>query len=125
VIKFALYDRLNRYLRKSTGEIGIGGLRVARPSRSLTTVRRSKRRARRRRVHRCSGCTRRTAARCARGRVLLSAALTLGWFIVRASPEEQALLEAHGFGDGARTATKPIRNPSSEQAGSLTLENNV
>jgi hypothetical protein len=27
-----------------------------------------------------------------------SAALTLGWRIVHASPEEQALLEAHGFG---------------------------
>jgi hypothetical protein len=31
-------------------------------------------------------------------RVLLSAALTLGWRIVRASPEEQVLLDAHGFG---------------------------
>jgi hypothetical protein len=31
-------------------------------------------------------------------RSLLSAALTLGWRIERASPEEQALLDAHGFG---------------------------
>jgi hypothetical protein len=30
--------------------------------------------------------------------ILLSAALQNGWRIVRASPEEQALLEAHGFG---------------------------
>jgi hypothetical protein len=30
--------------------------------------------------------------------ILLSAALQTGWRIVRASPEEQALLEAHGFG---------------------------
>ena len=34
------------------------------------------------------------------GRYLLSAVLTIGWRIVRASPEEQALLEAHGFGSG-------------------------
>ena len=32
--------------------------------------------------------------------ILLSAALLNGWRIVRASPEEQALLEAHGFGSG-------------------------
>ena len=31
---------------------------------------------------------------------LLSAVLTIGWRIVSASPEEQALLEAHGFGSG-------------------------
>jgi hypothetical protein len=34
------------------------------------------------------------------GRYLLSAALQTGWRIVRASPEEQALLETHGFGRG-------------------------
>jgi hypothetical protein len=28
----------------------------------------------------------------------LAAVLKIGWRIVRASPEEQALLEAHGFG---------------------------
>jgi hypothetical protein len=33
-------------------------------------------------------------------RGLLSAALQNGWRIVRASPEEQALLDAHGFGSG-------------------------
>jgi hypothetical protein len=33
-----------------------------------------------------------------RVQILLSAALQNGWRIVRASPEEQALLEAHGFG---------------------------
>src|SRR5918994_127431 len=33
-------------------------------------------------------------------RVLLSAALKIGWRIASASPEEQALLEAHGFGSG-------------------------
>jgi len=32
------------------------------------------------------------------GRYLLSAVLTIGWRIVNASPEEQAMLEAHGFG---------------------------
>jgi hypothetical protein len=32
------------------------------------------------------------------GRYLLSAVFKVGWRIVRASPEEQALLEAHGFG---------------------------
>ena len=32
------------------------------------------------------------------GSYLLSAVITLGWRVVRASPEEQALLEAHGFG---------------------------
>ena len=32
------------------------------------------------------------------GRYLLSAVLKIGWRIVRASPEEQAVLEAHGFG---------------------------
>jgi hypothetical protein len=48
---------------------------------------------------RCSGCTRRTAAVGAWGvRGLLSAALQNGWRIVRASPEEQAMLDAHGFG---------------------------
>jgi hypothetical protein len=31
-------------------------------------------------------------------RGLLSAALQNGWRIVRASPEEQAMLGAHGFG---------------------------
>jgi hypothetical protein len=31
-------------------------------------------------------------------RGLLSAALQNGWRIVRASPEEQAMLDAHGFG---------------------------
>jgi hypothetical protein len=32
------------------------------------------------------------------GKYLLSAVLTIGWRVVRASPKEQALLEAHGFG---------------------------
>jgi hypothetical protein len=32
------------------------------------------------------------------GRYLLSAVLKIGWRIVRASPAEQAMLEAHGFG---------------------------
>jgi len=32
------------------------------------------------------------------GRYLLSAVLKIGWGIVKASPEEQAMLEAHGFG---------------------------
>jgi hypothetical protein len=31
---------------------------------------------------------------------MLSAALTLGWRIVRASTEERVLLEAHGLGSG-------------------------
>jgi hypothetical protein len=35
-----------------------------------------------------------------RVQILLSAALQKGWRIVSASPEEQALLEAHGFGSG-------------------------
>ena len=35
-----------------------------------------------------------------RVQILLSAALQNGWRIVSASPEEQALLEAHGFGSG-------------------------
>jgi phage tail sheath gpL-like len=35
-----------------------------------------------------------------RVQILLSAALQNGWRIVHASPEEQALLEAHGFGSG-------------------------
>ena len=35
-----------------------------------------------------------------RVQILLSAALQNGWRIVRASPAEQALLEAHGFGSG-------------------------
>ena len=30
----------------------------------------------------------------------LAAVLKIGWRIVSASPEEQALLEAHGFGSG-------------------------
>jgi hypothetical protein len=30
----------------------------------------------------------------------LAAVLKIGWRIVRALPEEQALLEAHGFGSG-------------------------
>jgi hypothetical protein len=34
------------------------------------------------------------------GRYLLSAVLTIGWRIASASPEEQALLDAHGFGSG-------------------------
>jgi hypothetical protein len=47
----------------------------------------------------CCGSTRRTASRGKRqGRYLLSAVLKIGWRIVRASPEEQAMLEAHGFG---------------------------
>jgi hypothetical protein len=33
-----------------------------------------------------------------RVQILLSAALQTGWRIVSASPEEQALLDAHGFG---------------------------
>jgi hypothetical protein len=33
------------------------------------------------------------------GRYLLSAVLKIGWRIVNASPEEQAMLEAHGFGE--------------------------
>jgi phage tail sheath gpL-like len=33
-----------------------------------------------------------------RVQILLSAALQNGWRIVHASPEEQALLDAHGFG---------------------------
>jgi len=32
------------------------------------------------------------------GRYLLSALLKMGWRIVAASPDEQAMLEAHGFG---------------------------
>jgi len=32
------------------------------------------------------------------GRYLLSAVLKIGWRIVSASPHEQAMLEAHGFG---------------------------
>jgi hypothetical protein len=32
------------------------------------------------------------------GRYLLSAVLKIGWRIMRASPEEQTLLETHGFG---------------------------
>jgi hypothetical protein len=35
-----------------------------------------------------------------RVQILLSAALQNGWRIVSASPEEQALLDAHGFGSG-------------------------
>jgi hypothetical protein len=35
-----------------------------------------------------------------RVQILLSAALKTGWRIVHASPEEQALLEVHGFGSG-------------------------
>jgi hypothetical protein len=35
-----------------------------------------------------------------RVQILLSAALQNGWRIVTASPEEQALLQAHGFGSG-------------------------
>jgi hypothetical protein len=35
-----------------------------------------------------------------RVQVMLSAALQTGWSIVRVSAEEQALLEAHGFGRG-------------------------
>jgi hypothetical protein len=35
-----------------------------------------------------------------RVQILLSAALQNGWGIVSASPEEQALLDAHGFGSG-------------------------
>ena len=35
-----------------------------------------------------------------RVQILLSAALQTGCRIVRASPEEQALLEEHGFGSG-------------------------
>jgi len=31
------------------------------------------------------------------GRYLLSAVLKIGWRIVNASPDEQAMLEAHGF----------------------------
>ena len=34
------------------------------------------------------------------GHYLLSAVLKIGWRIVRASPEEQVLVEAHGFGSG-------------------------
>jgi hypothetical protein len=33
-----------------------------------------------------------------RVQILLSAALQTGWRIVQSSPEEQALLDAHGFG---------------------------
>jgi hypothetical protein len=36
-----------------------------------------------------------------RVQILLSAALKTGWRIVNASPEEQALLDGHGFGSGA------------------------
>jgi hypothetical protein len=32
--------------------------------------------------------------------ILLSAALQNGWRIVKTTPAEQALLEAHGFGSG-------------------------
>jgi hypothetical protein len=35
-----------------------------------------------------------------RVQILLSAALQNGWRIVRASPAEQALLDAHGLGSG-------------------------
>jgi hypothetical protein len=35
-----------------------------------------------------------------RVQILLSAALKTGWRIVNASPEEQALLDGHGFGSG-------------------------
>ena len=35
-----------------------------------------------------------------RVQILLSAALQTGWRIASASPEEQALLHAHGFGSG-------------------------
>jgi hypothetical protein len=35
-----------------------------------------------------------------RVQILLSAALQNGWRIVEASPAEQALLDAHGFGSG-------------------------
>jgi hypothetical protein len=34
------------------------------------------------------------------GRYLLSAVLKVGWHIVKASPEEQALLGAHGLASG-------------------------
>jgi hypothetical protein len=35
-----------------------------------------------------------------RVQILPSAALQSGWHMVHASPEEQALLDAHGFGSG-------------------------
>jgi hypothetical protein len=35
-----------------------------------------------------------------RVQILLSAAFQNGWRIASASPEEQALLDAHGFGSG-------------------------
>jgi hypothetical protein len=35
-----------------------------------------------------------------RVQILLSAALQIGWRIASASPEEQALLEAHGLASG-------------------------
>jgi hypothetical protein len=45
-----------------------------------------------------------------RVQILLSAALQNGWRILRASPEEQALLEAHGFGSGMIQLTMTITN---------------
>jgi hypothetical protein len=35
----------------------------------------------------------------------LAAVLKIGWRIVRASPEDQALLDAHGFGSGRAYST--------------------
>jgi hypothetical protein len=42
---------------------------------------------------------------------LLSAALKIGWRIVRASPEEQALLDAHGFGSGRNAVIAVVYRP--------------
>jgi hypothetical protein len=38
------------------------------------------------------------------GRCLLSAVLKIGWRIVESTPEERALLEAHGLASGVPTA---------------------
>ena len=44
-----------------------------------------------------------------REQILLSAALQAGWSIVRVSAEEQAVLEAHGFGGEAAMRRTHVR----------------
>jgi hypothetical protein len=79
---------------------GINGIMAASGDDLITGDRRDVRSAARGRHVRHAVAVHRNRRNSGRVQILLSAALQNGWRIVHPSPEEQALLDAHGFGSG-------------------------
>jgi hypothetical protein len=60
-----------------------------------------------------------------RVQILLSAALKIGWRIVESTPEERALLEAHGLASGAVTSEPRTTASSYRSAGWAAIASGV